>query len=893
MQESEHLPLLKTPHAHRRQPPAVFDWFFEAGRPHSLEEDPPILRQFPPDFREQEAMQMVPKFCFPFDIQREPPSPAVQHFTFALTDLVGNRRFGFCRLRAGAWSCLCILSHLPWFEVFYKILNTVGDLLAQNQGSSLAVWSKCGILPPTLGNSKLRNLTELVVAVTDENIVGLFAALLAERRVLLTASKLSTLTACVHASCALLYPMRWEHVLIPTLPPHLLDYCCSAEPLLYVGLRLAACVCLLQRVREKALEDVVVLNADSNTLETPFDDVQALPPDIVSLLRLRLRKVALSPGEGVSRLFLKAQALLFGGYRDAIVCIPGQPVTFSEEAFLAQKPGSPLQTFHKRAVHLQLFKQFIETRLEKLNAGEGFSDQFEQEIVACCGASSGALRSYQLWVDGLKKGGDALLHSMKAKTRPAVRNMYRSAKSGLKGVQSLLMTKDGASGLQRGGSLRTPSLTSRSDRLQQRLPISQHFGQGISSERDTDPDGGLSLEEFTRYLQEREQRLLLMFHSLDRNQDGHIDVSEIQQSFRALGISISLEQAEKILHSMDRDGTMTIDWQEWRDHFLLHSLENVEDVLYFWKHSTVLDIGECLTVPDEFSKQEKLTGMWWKQLVAGAVAGAVSRTGTAPLDRLKVFMQVHASKSNRLNILGGLRNMVQEGGILSLWRGNGINVLKIAPESAIKFMAYEQIKRAIRGQQETLHVQERFVAGSLAGATAQTIIYPMEVLKTRLTLRRTGQYKGLLDCARRILEREGPRAFYRGYLPNVLGIIPYAGIDLAVYETLKNHWLQQYSRESANPGILVLLACGTISSTCGQIASYPLALVRTRMQAQASIEGGPQVSMVGLLRHILSQEGVWGLYRGIAPNFMKVIPAVSISYVVYENMKQALGVTSR
>ncbi|XP_074240842.1 mitochondrial adenyl nucleotide antiporter SLC25A23 isoform X5 [Saimiri boliviensis] len=312
--------------------------------------------------------------------------------------------------------------------------------------------------------------------------------------------------------------------------------------------------------------------------------------------------------------------------------------------------------------------------------------------------------------------------------------------------------------------------------------------QGISSEGDADPDGGLDLEEFSHYLQEREQRLLLMFHSLDRNQDGHIDVSEIQQSFRALGISISLEQAEKILHSMDRDGTMTIDWQEWRDHFLLHSLENVEDVLYFWKHST--------------------------------------------------------------------------------------------------------IKWAILGQQETLHVQERFVAGSLAGATAQTIIYPMEVLKTRLTLRRTGQYKGLLDCARRILEREGPRAFYRGYLPNVLGIIPYAGIDLAVYETLKNWWLQQYSHDSADPGILVLLACGTISSTCGQIASYPLALVRTRMQAQASIEGGPQLSMLALLRHILSQEGMRGLYRGIAPNFMKVIPAVSISYVVYENMKQALGVTS-
>ncbi|XP_043767722.1 DENN domain-containing protein 1C isoform X4 [Cervus elaphus] len=515
-------------------PPALFDWFFEAAYPASLQEDPPILRQFPPDFQDQESMQMVPKFCFPFDVEREPPSTAVQHFTFALTDLTGTRRFGFCRLRAGALSCVCILSHLPWFEVFYKVLNTVGDLLAQDQvsevdelllnllqqplpgtqaslglelGSGLKIASAQGLQPPVPGKNmslscfvapdsgrlpsipENRNLTELVVAVTDENIVGLFAALLAERRVLLTSSKLSTLTSCVHASCALLYPMHWEHVLIPTLPPHLLDYCCAPMPYL-IGVHAS----LAERVREKALEDVVMMNLDSNTLETPFDDVQALPPDVVSLLRLRLRKVALAPGEGVSRLFLKAQALLFGGYRDALVCSPGQPVTFSEEAFLAQKPGAPLQAFHRRAVHLQLFKQFIEGRLEKLNTGEGFSDLFEQEIT-CSGASSGTLRSYQLWADNLKKGGGALLHSVKAKTQPAVRNMYRSAKSGLKGVQSLLMYKEGDSGLQRGGSLRAPSLTSRSDRLQQRLPITQHFGQNRPLRPRSRPSRRLRLEE--------------------------------------------------------------------------------------------------------------------------------------------------------------------------------------------------------------------------------------------------------------------------------------------------------------------------------------------------------------------------------------------------------------
>ncbi|XP_063305698.1 mitochondrial adenyl nucleotide antiporter SLC25A23-like isoform X1 [Pelobates fuscus] len=423
---------------------------------------------------------------------------------------------------------------------------------------------------------------------------------------------------------------------------------------------------------------------------------------------------------------------------------------------------------------------------------------------------------------------------------------------------------------------------------------SQNAEQEILRAGDTDQDGQLDFNEFTNYLEERERRLLLMFDSLDRNHDGRIDVSEIQQCFHSLGVSITLGQAKKILQSMDRDGTLTIDWLEWRDHFLFNPLHNMEDVVTYWKHSSMLDIGESLAVPDEFSKKEIHSGMWWKQLLAGGVAGAVSRTGTAPLDRLKVLMQVHGSQTQGRSMWKGLMEMIKEGGIRSLWRGNGINVLKIAPESGIKFMAYEQIKKLIRGQHETLRVRERFVAGSLAGAIAQTAIYPMEVLKTRLALRRTGQYSGMADCARHILRTEGIRAFSKGYLPNLLGIVPYAGIDLAVYETLKNTWLQRYrAGTSADPGVLVLLACGTMSSTCGQIASYPLALVRTRMQAQASIAGSPQLSMVALFRHIVAREGFFGLYRGIAPNFMKVIPAVSISYVVYENMKRVLGVTSR
>uniref|UniRef100_A0A8B9ZSL3 Solute carrier family 25 member 24 n=1 Tax=Anas zonorhyncha TaxID=75864 RepID=A0A8B9ZSL3_9AVES len=417
------------------------------------------------------------------------------------------------------------------------------------------------------------------------------------------------------------------------------------------------------------------------------------------------------------------------------------------------------------------------------------------------------------------------------------------------------------------------------------IPLGKEAEEKIFKAGDTNQDGQLDFEEFMQYLKDHEKKMKLAFKSLDKNNDGKIEASEVVQSLKILGINISEKQAEKILQSE----SLRCEYHTWCE-WLYYFYSRFPSVAINPYSKPVLDIGDSLTVPDEFTEEEKKTGQWWKQLLAGGVAGAVSRTGTAPLDRLKVMMQVHGSKSNKMNIASGFKQMLKEGGVRSLWRGNGVNVVKIAPETAIKFWAYEQYKKILTKDDGNLGTVERFVSGSLAGATAQTSIYPMEVLKTRLAVGKTGQYSGMFDCAKKILKREGLKAFYKGYIPNILGIIPYAGIDLAVYELLKTTWLEHYASSSANPGVFVLLGCGTVSSTCGQLASYPLALVRTRMQAQASVEGAPQLNMVGLFQRIIATEGIQGLYRGIAPNFMKVLPAVSISYVVYEKMKQNLGI---
>ncbi|VUZ45207.1 unnamed protein product [Hymenolepis diminuta] len=238
--------------------------------------------------------------------------------------------------------------------------------------------------------------------------------------------------------------------------------------------------------------------------------------------------------------------------------------------------------------------------------------------------------------------------------------------------------------------------------------------------------------------------------------------------------------------------------------------------------------------------------------------------------------------------------MFHEGGVISMWRGNGVNCIKIGPEQAFRFEAYETYKKILfkkDGSSEPLVLYEKFIAGALAGATSQTLIYPMEVLKTRMCLRKTGQYSSMFDCARKLYHEHGLWVFYRGYIPNLVGILPYAGIDLALYETFKTLYVKALNK-SVEPGekltappVYVSLTAGACSSVCGQIATYPLALVKTKLQAETE-----KISLKHLIQRIIKQEGMMGLYRGMGANMLKVIPAVSISYACYEKVRTMLGI---
>ena len=116
-----------------------------------------------------------------------------------------------------------------------------------------------------------------------------------------------------------------------------------------------------------------------------------------------------------------------------------------------------------------------------------------------------------------------------------------------------------------------------------------------------------------------------------------------------------------------------------------------------------------------------------------------------------MFFQVH-ERSPRKGYFQTLKFMTQEGGMKSLWRGNGVNVAKVIPETALKYGIYECFKTYMCDEEPTK--VQRFLSGACAGATAQTVIYPMEVVKTRMVLRSSGQYTGVFNCISKIYYEE-------------------------------------------------------------------------------------------------------------------------------------------
>ncbi|CAL8077295.1 unnamed protein product [Calicophoron daubneyi] len=224
------------------------------------------------------------------------------------------------------------------------------------------------------------------------------------------------------------------------------------------------------------------------------------------------------------------------------------------------------------------------------------------------------------------------------------------------------------------------------------------------------------------------------------------------------------------------------------------------------------------------------------RFICGGIAGTVSRTMTAPIDRVKVMRQTGAPEMMGKNFIQSWRLMFAEGGFLSLWRGNAVNVLKNGPESAIRFGLHGWLKSLLfpesKGQ---LRPEQRMLVASLSGAVSLTCTYPAEMLKRRYMAYR--QSKGR---------------------PATHLMPPYMTIAMVM--------------TSCCIPILIV---------------YPANLLRTRFQASSLPKAAPVIKS---LVEIFRKDGFFGLYQGMGASLSKTLPSVCITYFVFEITSELLRV---
>jgi len=290
-----------------------------------------------------------------------------------------------------------------------------------------------------------------------------------------------------------------------------------------------------------------------------------------------------------------------------------------------------------------------------------------------------------------------------------------------------------------------------------------------------------------------------------------------------------------------------------------------------------------------------------KKILCGGLAGVVSRTCTAPLDRLKVLLQVQGQQrvvGNRQNMgaIQMLRAMWREG-IFTMWKGNLVNCMKIFPENAVRLYIFELLNETqIVTKNPLWHIHgdklSKFSNGAFTGIFVQTFMYPVEIIKTRImTFPSKLGNMGVFQASKRIWNETGnPRFkgipifnFYKGFTPAIIGVMPFAALELGCSK-LGTEWYKEHFNTKV-PGFYPLLGIGTTSSFIAMGATYPFRLITCQMQAYT----GPEKDRLGPRAHaakILKTEGYKGFYRGFLANSSKAVPSSGIAWATFNITQQ-------
>ncbi|QIW99103.1 hypothetical protein AMS68_004621 [Peltaster fructicola] len=347
-------------------------------------------------------------------------------------------------------------------------------------------------------------------------------------------------------------------------------------------------------------------------------------------------------------------------------------------------------------------------------------------------------------------------------------------------------------------------------------------------------------------------------------------------------------------------------------------------------------------------KKRKIPKQSWDYVVrsgtAGGLAACAAKTVVAPLDRVKILFQASNPQFAKYtgSWAGAVRAMsdiYQEMGVRGLFRGHSATLLRIFPYGGIKFLAYEQFRAIIIPTKDLETHYRRFVAGACSGCMSVFLTYPLEVIRVRLAFETKSQGRATLrDICRTIYNERPPSAvpqaatlqkahipqgaavamaetaaavapshgfvnFFRGFTPTLWGMIPYAGTSFLTHDAAGDFMRQpRFAKYTLLPMTAAELerlppskprplrawaelTTGAVAGLISQTVSYPLEVIRRRMQVGGVVGDGHRLTMLEVGRNIFRDKGWRGFFVGLGIGYVKVIPLAATSFFVYERLK--------
>merc|ERR1712139_534176 len=288
-------------------------------------------------------------------------------------------------------------------------------------------------------------------------------------------------------------------------------------------------------------------------------------------------------------------------------------------------------------------------------------------------------------------------------------------------------------------------------------------------------------------------------------------------------------------------------------------------------------------------------------LAAGGVSGAVAKTITAPLEKVKLAIQnqdsnprVLSGEMQRYKGMGDcFTRHITELGATSLWRGNVANCVRYVPTAAFNLM----FKDTIKGMFPKVNKDKEFMkfavtqvsSGALAGGLTNTLVYPLIYVRTVLgaDLGKVKKYNSMADCLMKTVKEGGFLSLYNGIGPSTVGIVVYRGVQFGLQDTIKA--FNPYQKDFTVVGIVSKFIVAQIAVSVSGIAAYPFDTMQRRLQIEASKPQSEQIfsGMADCFKKILASEGPGGFFKGALANILRGTGA-AIVLVMYDEIMNAV-----